>query len=137
MMVHCKTKNLAWQLLVLFFFFFNFSFELFGIGKHLMLITCWFMWTDFVRTPYKMSRPILLAFLLMILIITSQFEWKQQLVVDLDTAPSISQNQQQISKREESVKEKVWSLSWKKLLAISAFVFAFVLLIFWLVENNN
>ncbi|KAH7541776.1 uncharacterized protein LOC107410200 [Ziziphus jujuba] len=54
-----------------------------------------------------MSRPILLAFLLMILIITSQFEWNQQLAIDLDTTPSISQKQQQISNREESVKEKI------------------------------
>ncbi|KAK9280394.1 hypothetical protein L1049_014083 [Liquidambar formosana] len=53
-----------------------------------------------------MSRPMLLVFLLLILIITSQFEWKQQLVIDLDTSPSISQKQQHISKREEAVKEK-------------------------------
>lgn len=54
-----------------------------------------------------MSRPMLLAFLLLILIITSQFEWKQQLVFDLDSTPSISQKHHQISKREEVVKEKV------------------------------
>ncbi|KAK9279306.1 hypothetical protein L1049_012985 [Liquidambar formosana] len=54
-----------------------------------------------------MSRPMLLVFLLLILIITSQFEWKQQLVIDLDTSPSISQKQQHISKREEAVKEKI------------------------------
>lgn len=58
-----------------------------------------------------MSRPMLLVFLLIMLIITSQFEWKQQLVIDLDPTPSISQKQQQISKREEAVKEKVKSLS--------------------------
>lgn len=50
---------------------------------------------------------MLLVFLLLILIITSQFEWKQQLVIDLDAAPSISQKQQQMSKREEAVKEKI------------------------------
>ncbi|KAB1227158.1 hypothetical protein CJ030_MR1G027723 [Morella rubra] len=54
-----------------------------------------------------MSRPMLLVFLLLILIITSQFEWKQQLVIDLDSAPNISQKQFQISKREEAVKEKI------------------------------
>ncbi|XWS73857.1 hypothetical protein CRYUN_Cryun02cG0165300 [Craigia yunnanensis] len=54
-----------------------------------------------------MSRPMLLVFLLLILIITSQFEWRQQLVVDIDTTPSITQKQQQISRKEEAVKEKI------------------------------
>ncbi|KAJ4970046.1 hypothetical protein NE237_003145 [Protea cynaroides] len=54
-----------------------------------------------------MSRPMVLVFLLLILIITSQFEWKQQMVSELDTSPSISQKQQQTSKREEIVKEKI------------------------------
>jgi hypothetical protein len=58
-----------------------------------------------------MSRPMLLVFLLIMLIITSQFEWKQQLVIDLDPTPGISKKQHQISKREEAVKEKVKSLS--------------------------
>ncbi|XVF19659.1 hypothetical protein REPUB_Repub11eG0130000 [Reevesia pubescens] len=53
-----------------------------------------------------MSRPMLLVFLLLILIITSQFEWRQQLV-DIDTTPSVTQKQQQVSKREEAVKEKI------------------------------
>ncbi|KAH0746756.1 hypothetical protein KY285_008413 [Solanum tuberosum] len=56
-----------------------------------------------------MSRPMLLVFLLIVLIITSQFEWKQQLVSDVEPSPSISQKQQQISKREEAVKEKFLS----------------------------
>ncbi|KAK2971897.1 hypothetical protein RJ640_000520 [Escallonia rubra] len=54
-----------------------------------------------------MSRPMLLVFLLLILIITSQFEWKQQLVSDIEASPSITRKQQQISKREEAVKEKI------------------------------
>ncbi|KAL7198389.1 hypothetical protein ACSBR2_020813 [Camellia fascicularis] len=54
-----------------------------------------------------MSRPMLLVFLLIILIITSQFEWKQQLVSDIEANPNLSQKQQQISKREEAVKEKI------------------------------
>ncbi|KAK6936256.1 hypothetical protein RJ641_033286 [Dillenia turbinata] len=54
-----------------------------------------------------MSRPMLLVFLLLVLIITSQFEWKQQLVSDLDATPSISDKQQRISEREEAVKEKI------------------------------
>ncbi|XP_022729357.1 uncharacterized protein LOC111284739 [Durio zibethinus] len=53
-----------------------------------------------------MSRPMLLVFLLLIVIITSQFEWRQQLVVDIDMTPSVTQKQQQIS-REEAVKEKI------------------------------
>uniref|UniRef100_A0A7C8ZLC3 Uncharacterized protein n=1 Tax=Opuntia streptacantha TaxID=393608 RepID=A0A7C8ZLC3_OPUST len=54
-----------------------------------------------------MSRPMLLMFLLMILIITSQFEWRQQLVTDVDSSHNLSQRQQRISKREEAVKEKI------------------------------
>ncbi|ONK77553.1 uncharacterized protein A4U43_C02F7780 [Asparagus officinalis] len=54
-----------------------------------------------------MSRPMVLVFLLMILIITSQFEWKQQLVNDMDPNPSIAQKQQQNLRREEVVKEKI------------------------------
>lgn len=54
-----------------------------------------------------MSRPALLVFLLLILIITSQFEWRQQLVSDTDLSPRESQKQQQISNSKESVKEKV------------------------------
>jgi len=53
-----------------------------------------------------MSKPVLLVCLLVILIVTSQFEWRQPLV-ELDTATSSSQKQQQISDREEAVKEKV------------------------------
>ncbi|KAK7312670.1 hypothetical protein VNO77_36727 [Canavalia gladiata] len=54
-----------------------------------------------------MSRPMLLVFLLLILIITSQFEWKQQLVIDVDSNSIISQKQHQISKGVETVKEKI------------------------------
>ncbi|CAH8271851.1 unnamed protein product [Arabidopsis lyrata] len=53
-----------------------------------------------------MSRPIMLVFLLVILIVTSQFEWRQPLL-ELDAAPSLSQKHQQIAKREEAVKEKI------------------------------
>ncbi|KAK9126257.1 hypothetical protein Scep_015103 [Stephania cephalantha] len=54
-----------------------------------------------------MSRPMVLVFLLVVLIITSQFEWKQQFANDLEATPSISQKQQQVSQREEVVKEKI------------------------------
>ncbi|XP_072981508.1 uncharacterized protein [Typha angustifolia] len=54
-----------------------------------------------------MSRPVVLLFLLVILIVTSQFEWKQELVNELETNPGIPQKQQYISNREEVVKEKI------------------------------
>lgn len=54
-----------------------------------------------------MSRPMLLVFLLIVLIITSQFEWRQPLVSDVDSNQSLSQKQQRISNREEAVKEKI------------------------------
>ncbi|KAK9939048.1 hypothetical protein M0R45_015757 [Rubus argutus] len=62
-----------------------------------------------------MSRPVLLVFLLVILIITSQFEWKQQLVPDLDATPRISQKPSHSSKREEAVKEKIILLQEKNI----------------------
>ena len=72
-----------------------------------------------------MSRPMLLVFLLIVLIITSQFEWKQQLVSDIDASPSVSQKQKQISKREEAVKEKVRK-------SATPIIFIFVGVIFWM-----
>ncbi|TYJ33165.1 hypothetical protein E1A91_A05G084100v1 [Gossypium mustelinum] len=51
------------------------------------------------------SRPMLLVFLLLILIMTSQFEWRHQ-IVDFDMTPIVTRKQQQISRREEAVKEK-------------------------------
>ncbi|CAN6840632.1 unnamed protein product [Brassica oleracea var. botrytis] len=53
-----------------------------------------------------MSRPIMIVFLLVILIVTSQFEWRQPLL-ELDAAPSLSLKHQQLAKREEAVKEKI------------------------------
>ncbi|XP_050215244.1 uncharacterized protein LOC126666277 [Mercurialis annua] len=55
-----------------------------------------------------MSRPMLLVFLLLVLIITSQFEWRQQLVNDIDTAPAVTAKKHQIiSRNEDIVKEKI------------------------------
>ncbi|PKU65411.1 uncharacterized protein LOC110096669 [Dendrobium catenatum] len=54
-----------------------------------------------------MSRPIVLVFLLVVLIITSQFEWKQQLVNDMEASSSVSQKQSHLMNREEVVKEKI------------------------------
>ncbi|KAG8495137.1 hypothetical protein CXB51_013228 [Gossypium anomalum] len=39
---------------------------------------------------------------------TSQFEWRHQ-IVDFDMTPSVTLKQQQISRREEAMKEKVTS----------------------------
>jgi uncharacterized protein YxeA len=50
------------------------------------------------------SRPIVLVFLLLVLIITSQFEWKQQ--IEADSNPAISPKKQSTSAKEETVKEK-------------------------------
>lgn len=76
-----------------------------------------------------MSRPMLLVFLLLVLIITSQFEWKQQLVSDVDSSPTVSQKQQQISKREEGVKEKV--------ISVFLFIFCYMCAIFYFHYMKN
>ncbi|CAA6674742.1 unnamed protein product [Spirodela intermedia] len=54
-----------------------------------------------------MTRPMVLAFLLLVLIITSQFEWKQQLVNDIDTSQRTLGKEQHTMKKEEIVKEKI------------------------------
>ncbi|CAA0836011.1 Unknown protein [Striga hermonthica] len=54
-----------------------------------------------------MSRPAVLVFLLLVLIITSQFEWRQQLVNEADSTSGETQKRQKISEREETVKEKI------------------------------
>ncbi|PIA59254.1 hypothetical protein AQUCO_00400264v1 [Aquilegia coerulea] len=53
-----------------------------------------------------MSRPMVLVFLLVVLIITSQFEWKQQLVSDQEKQ-SVSQKLEHGSQKEEVIKEKI------------------------------
>ncbi|CAN6560134.1 unnamed protein product [Malus baccata var. baccata] len=62
------------------------------------------------------------VFLLLILIITSQFEWKKQVVPDLDTTPSISKKQNQNSNREVAVKEKIISLQEKNIQRLNELV---------------
>ena len=54
-----------------------------------------------------MSRPWVLVCLLLLIVFTSQFEWKQQYGNELEPNPSTSNKQQYVSEREESVKEKV------------------------------
>ncbi|XP_039014212.1 uncharacterized protein LOC120144141 [Hibiscus syriacus] len=69
-----------------------------------------------------MSRPMLLVFLFIMLIITSQFEWRQPLVVDTDMAPIASQKHQQVSRREEAVKEKIILSQEKKIQRLNELV---------------
>ncbi|KAF4402843.1 hypothetical protein G4B88_010295 [Cannabis sativa] len=56
-----------------------------------------------------MSRPWALVCLLLLIVFTSQFEWKQQYGNEIEATPDTSRRQQYISEREESVKEKVSS----------------------------
>ncbi|KAL8263101.1 hypothetical protein R6Q59_024450 [Mikania micrantha] len=55
-----------------------------------------------------MSRPLLLVSLILLLVFTSQFEWNQLIVNEVEARPLVlSQKQQYIIEREESVKEKI------------------------------
>ncbi|XP_004303514.1 PREDICTED: uncharacterized protein LOC101314584 isoform X2 [Fragaria vesca subsp. vesca] len=53
-----------------------------------------------------MSRPWVLVCLLLLIVFTSQLEWKQQYGND-EPSPTPSKKQQYISEREEAVKEKI------------------------------
>ncbi|XWS52810.1 hypothetical protein CRYUN_Cryun11dG0104000 [Craigia yunnanensis] len=50
------------------------------------------------------------------------FEWRQQLLVDIDTTRSVTQKQQQISRREEAVKEKIILSQEKKIQRLNELV---------------
>jgi hypothetical protein len=54
-----------------------------------------------------MSRPWVLVCLLLLIVFTSQFEWKQQYGIEAEASPTTSHKQHYISEREESVKETV------------------------------
>ncbi|XP_076932748.1 uncharacterized protein LOC143598410 [Bidens hawaiensis] len=55
-----------------------------------------------------MSRPVLLVSLLLLMVFTSQFEWNQPLVNEVEARPvALSEKQQYMLEREESVKEKI------------------------------
>ncbi|XP_065856772.1 uncharacterized protein [Euphorbia lathyris] len=54
-----------------------------------------------------MSRPWVLVFLLLLIVFTSQFEWKQQFGNEIEASPGISRKEQFVSKREEAIKEKI------------------------------
>uniref|UniRef100_J3LUK2 Uncharacterized protein n=1 Tax=Oryza brachyantha TaxID=4533 RepID=J3LUK2_ORYBR len=51
-------------------------------------------------------RPVVLIFLLLVLIITSQFEWKQQ-IGEAEANPTATRRRQQALLREDAVKEKI------------------------------
>uniref|UniRef100_A0A6N2KTU8 Uncharacterized protein n=1 Tax=Salix viminalis TaxID=40686 RepID=A0A6N2KTU8_SALVM len=57
-----------------------------------------------------MARPWVLVCLLLLIVFTSQLEWKQQLGNEIEASPNVSQKdkqQQHSSNREEFVKEKI------------------------------
>ncbi|XP_062112610.1 uncharacterized protein LOC133823776 [Humulus lupulus] len=54
-----------------------------------------------------MSRPWALVCLLLLIVFTSQFEWKQQYGNEIEATPDTSRRQQYISEREESIKERI------------------------------
>ncbi|KAG5253055.1 hyaluronan mediated motility receptor-related family protein [Salix suchowensis] len=57
-----------------------------------------------------MARPWVLVCLLLLIVFTSQLEWKQQLGNEIEASPNVSQKekqQQHSSNREEVVKEKI------------------------------
>lgn len=53
------------------------------------------------------TRPVVLVLLLLVLVITSQFEWKQQIGEAADADPASAHRRQQLLAREHAVKEKV------------------------------
>lgn len=54
-----------------------------------------------------MSRSVLLVSLLLLIVFTSQFEWNQHIVNEVEARPlAVSQKEQYMLAREESIKEK-------------------------------
>ncbi|KAJ0806289.1 hypothetical protein HanPI659440_Chr02g0087831 [Helianthus annuus] len=54
-----------------------------------------------------MSRPLLLVTLLLLMVLTSQLDWNQKIVNDVEARSSVlSRKQQYVLDRKESVKEK-------------------------------
>ncbi|XP_038906290.1 uncharacterized protein LOC120092148 [Benincasa hispida] len=54
-----------------------------------------------------MSRPWVLVCLLLLIVFSSQFEWRQQYENELEAGPNASQREPHMSEREEAVKEKI------------------------------
>ncbi|CAD6220471.1 unnamed protein product [Miscanthus lutarioriparius] len=53
------------------------------------------------------TRPVVLVLLLLVLVITSQFEWKQQIGEAAEADPAAARRRQQLLAREDAVKEKI------------------------------
>ncbi|TVU39818.1 hypothetical protein EJB05_13258, partial [Eragrostis curvula] len=60
------------------------------------------------------AMPVVLVFLLLVLVITSQFEWKQQIGDAADADPAAARRRQQLLGRDDAVKEKGLILSQEK-----------------------
>ncbi|KAL5665548.1 hypothetical protein ACJX0J_025656, partial [Zea mays] len=73
----------------------------------------------FLSYNIMVSKPVVLVFLLVVLIITSQFEWKQQLVNELE---STARNQKHVSSREELVKDQIIFTQEKMIQRLNNFV---------------
>ncbi|GLT52287.1 hypothetical protein SLA2020_256350 [Shorea laevis] len=54
-----------------------------------------------------MARPWVLVVLLLLIVFTSQFEWKQQLGNEIEASPNNSLKDHYASQHQESVKEKI------------------------------
>ncbi|XP_024986076.1 uncharacterized protein LOC112521446 [Cynara cardunculus var. scolymus] len=55
-----------------------------------------------------MSRPLLLVTLLLLMVLTSQLDWKQKIVNEVEARSlALSRKQQYVLEMEESVKEKI------------------------------
>ncbi|KAK8554010.1 hypothetical protein V6N13_072930 [Hibiscus sabdariffa] len=54
-----------------------------------------------------MPRPLLLVFLVLVIVFTSQFEWKQQFGEEIEPTPTVSLKDLYVSNRQDSVKEKI------------------------------
>ncbi|KAA3472016.1 hyaluronan mediated motility receptor-related family protein [Gossypium australe] len=54
-----------------------------------------------------MSRPWLLVFIVFIVMLTSQLEWKQQFGEEIEPTSTVSLKDQSLPKRQEYVKEKI------------------------------
>ncbi|CAD6250785.1 unnamed protein product [Miscanthus lutarioriparius] len=77
---------------------------LLSLAKARLPDLCRLRLSGFLSCNIMVSRPVVLVFLLVILIVTSQFEWKQQLVNELE---SKAHNQKHVSSREELVKDQI------------------------------
>ncbi|KAI4986407.1 hypothetical protein ZWY2020_019037 [Hordeum vulgare] len=65
------------------------------------------LWLLLLLTAVMNSRPIVLVFLLLVLIISSQFEWKQQ-IGEAEASPDATRRRQPaLVVREDAVKEKI------------------------------